>query len=67
VLGFAALNPTYGAGIALAGEYIIVGSVGGPLGVVGAVVIGVSIELWIAPLIFKAGGAVEARNLAPLE
>jgi RHS repeat-associated protein len=53
-------------GIGLVAEYAIVGSVGGPVGIGVAVVLGVGFELWLAPVIFEATGAVETRELKPL-
>jgi hypothetical protein len=54
-------------GIGLAVEYIAIGSVGGPIGIGAAILLGISFELWLAPVIFEAAGAVETRKLAPLQ
>jgi hypothetical protein len=47
-------------------EILLVGSAGGPVGIIAAVPIAIILELWVAPRIFEAIGAVEQRNLAPL-
>jgi len=53
--------------IGLGIEYAIVGSIGGPIGIGVAVAFGIGFELWLAPIIFKATGAIDTRNLAPLQ
>jgi RHS repeat-associated protein len=58
-----------GAGATAGGllaEYALIGSVGGPIGIIAAIPIAIGFELWIAPLIFESRGLTEQRKLAPL-
>jgi hypothetical protein len=64
--GISGLLGTGAAGLGLGAEFILVGSAGGPVGIIIAIPIAISFELWLAPILFEAVGAVEQRNLAPL-
>jgi hypothetical protein len=60
---------TLGSGAAFGGllvEYILIGSVGGPVGIIAAIPIAIGFELWVAPAIFEGRGLTEHRKLAPL-
>jgi hypothetical protein len=65
----AGVSFTLGSGAAFGGllvESTLVGSIGGPVGIIAAIPIAIVFELWVAPLIFESRGLNEQRKLAPL-
>jgi hypothetical protein len=47
-------------------EVLVVGSAGGPVGIIVAIPVAVFLDQVVAPIIFEVAGAVEQRHLVPL-
>jgi hypothetical protein len=54
------------SGLGLGAELLLIGSAGGPIGIIVAIPIAVVFEQALAPMIFQLTGDVPQRNLAPL-
>jgi YD repeat-containing protein len=54
------------SGLGLGAELLLIGSAGGPIGIIVAIPIAVIFEQALAPMIFQFTGDVPQRNLAPL-